>query len=70
LGTGRLRLRPLTPGDLDVAAALLTNPEVAKHVCDVFTSRQIEEHPSINVRCAALGLETADFVSVPNIPGV
>lgn len=63
-------LRPLTLDDLDLATAPVTNPEVAKHVCDLFTSKHINEHPPINVRHAVLRLETADFVSVPNILGV
>jgi len=55
LETDRLILHPLTLDDLDLATALLTNLDVMKYVCDIFTPEDIRDHRPVEVKRAAGG---------------
>lgn len=43
LDTPRLRLRPYTSDDLDIACAVLCDPVVTRHVCDPMTPAEVAE---------------------------
>ncbi|MGO1120425.1 GNAT family N-acetyltransferase [Rhodovibrionaceae bacterium A322] len=43
LETERLRLRPLSLQDQDIAEQLLTNPDVVQYVCDLLTPEEIAD---------------------------
>ncbi len=50
LHTERLRLRSLAPDDLDLAVALLTDPEIMKFVGDTLTTAQVDHEHELSIR--------------------
>jgi len=59
LETARLRLRPLTEGDVDLGLDLLTDPAVTKYAGRTYTRDEVaEQMPTVVRRCAggAIGI--------------
>ena len=55
LESDRLRYRPISARDIDIATEIFTDPEVIKYVCDLATPEQVAENLPTDCRRGAGG---------------